>query len=76
MSNTAWQPIETAPKTDEYVDLWYDGFRVCDARRVDLGNGNVFYEAPGWSCIRRASHWMPTPKAPNSVKSTHTARIE
>ena len=64
-----WKPIETAPKNGKPVDIWrsnFGGERLTNMRRVDLGNGNVFY-APvycGPSCVRDATHWMPIPAKP------------
>ena len=70
-----WQPIETAPKDQTPVDIWRPGFagdvlggeRCTDMRRVDRGDGNVYYEPvlAGPSCVRNATHWMPLPPAPN-----------
>ena len=64
-----WLPIETAPKDQTPVDLWrpsWGGERCTNMRRVDLGNGNVFYEpvSSGPSCVRDATHWMPIPQNP------------
>lgn len=61
-----WQPIETAPKDGSVVDLWRDGVRLTNMRRVDLGGGDTFHEAiaEGYSCVRDASHWMLVPTAP------------
>jgi hypothetical protein len=61
-----WQPIETAPKDGTPVDLWRDGERLTNYRRMDLGRGNVFYDPidVGVCCVRDATHWMPLPAPP------------
>ena len=62
----SWQPITTAPADNRLVDLWRRGSRLCNYRRVDCGEGNVFYDPAeyGVTCVRDATHWMPTPDAP------------
>ncbi len=64
-----WQPIETAPKDGTPVDIFrpsWGGEWCTDMCRVDLGDGNVFYEQTksGPSCVRDAPHWMPLPNPP------------
>ena len=61
-----WKPIETAPY-DELLDLWRDGERLVNARKVKLSDGNVFFEQVvpfGYSCIRDATHWRLVPDGP------------
>ena len=57
-----WLPIAAAPVDATVVDLWRPTWceRCIDMRRVDLGNGNVFYEpvSSGPSVVRDASHFM------------------
>lgn len=63
-----WQPIDTAPKDDTPVDLWCGQYneRLVNYRRVDLGEGNVFYEPIEWGrcVVRTATHWMQLPEPP------------
>jgi hypothetical protein len=65
---TAWRPIETAPK-DVPVDLWYGGHRYADCHWADqIYAGD---EAWGWhnqmmGRIRSPSHWMPVPASPTN----------
>jgi hypothetical protein len=61
-----WRPIETAPQDGTPVDIFADGVRLPDMRRVQLGPENVFYSPvnSGPSCVRDATHWMPLPAAP------------
>lgn len=64
-----WQPIETAPKDGTPIDIWspaWGGERHTNMRRVDLGNGNVFYDPvkSGPCCVRDATHWAAIPAAP------------
>lgn len=72
-----WQPIETAPKNGEYVDLWagYLG-RVTDCRfNKDRQRWERWarwehwwideFESLAWVRIDATpSHWMPPPKPP------------
>jgi len=67
---SSWRPIQTAPKDSTPVDIWresYGGERCPNMQRIDLGEGNVFYSpiVSGPACVRDATHWMPTPTAPN-----------
>lgn len=65
-----WQPIETAPKTDDSPSiLLIDYAKVCVVGFWDeeegewltdyRGKGNVDY-------VRRPTHWMPLPKPPTA----------
>lgn len=69
-SSSYWRPIETAPKDGTPVDIWRQngkrGERCTNMRRVDLGDGNVFYEPIyfGVTCVRDATHWLPVPASP------------
>ena len=60
-----WKPIETAPY-DELLDLWRDGERITNAKKVKLSEGNVFFEQVpfGYTCIRDATHWRLVPDGP------------
>lgn len=64
-----WLDIETAPKDGTVVDIFRGDWkeRCTNMRRVDLGNGNVFYEPveSGPCCVRDATHWMPIPADPD-----------
>ena len=64
-----WLDIETAPKDGTAVDIFRGGWkeRCTNMQRVDLGNGNVFYEPveSGPCCVRDATHWMPIPVDPD-----------
>lgn len=58
-----WRPISEAPKDRTVIDIWrpsFGGERCPDMLRVDLGNGNVFYEPllAGLTCVRDATHFM------------------
>ena len=63
-----WQPIETAPNDDTQIDIWSDTKgRLTDYHLVIRSEDNIFYEPGkhgGYTCIRDATHWMPTPKGP------------
>lgn len=55
-----WQPIETAPKTDDDVMLFLsDGDIVIGYWRDDA---NAFDSDAGW--VPRPTHWMPLPSPP------------
>jgi hypothetical protein len=72
----AWQPIETAPKGGDEIDLWAGGERLanCWWGRATYGgrertwvrhayddcNGPVFNE------VRKPTHWQPLPNPPAS----------
>jgi len=64
-----WLDIETAPKDGTAVDIFRGDWkeRCTNMQRVDLGNGNVFYEPveSGPCCVRDATHWMPIPVDPD-----------
>jgi len=64
-----WLGIETAPKDGTVVDIFRGDWkeRCTNMQRVDLGNGNVFYEPveSGPCCVRDATHWMPIPVDPD-----------
>lgn len=74
MTPASWLPISTAPQDDTPVDLWRGEWqeRATNMRRVDLGNGNVFYEpmprTSGPCVVRDATHWMPIPGAPEGCQ--------
>ena len=58
-----WRPIAEAPQDDTVVDIWrpsWGGERCPDMRRVDLGDGNAFYEPvlAGPTCVRDGTHFM------------------
>ena len=73
----SWRRIDTAPMDGSLVDLWwvYDGkgSRLCDCFWSNDGT------TPGWrhrspdgfvlelipDDLRKATHWMPTPGAPD-----------
>ena len=61
-----WQDIATAPKDETPVYLWADGECMPNMVRVDLGDGNVFYDAikSGYLSISTATHWMSVPPPP------------
>lgn len=63
---TSWKPISTAPTDNTPVDLWCQGERLCNYRRLEMGVGNVFWEPidSGPSHVRDASHWMELPLSP------------
>ena len=63
-----WQDIATAPKDETPVYLWADGECMPNMVRVDLGAGNVFYDAikSGYLSITTATHWMPVPPQPRT----------
>ena len=68
--SASWLPIETAPKTEEIVDIWSPSHgRMANYYRNDYnGDGkNVFYDPveSGICTIRDATHWMPLPNPPN-----------
>jgi len=65
-----WQPIETAPRDQTFVDLWVrhpDGFsgRLPRCQRSLLDRWGWRYGQqhipPEW-----ATHWMPEPEGPES----------
>ena len=62
LAQQSWRPIAEAPKNGAPVDLWrwHSGERITNMRRVDLGNGNIFYEpiSSGPSCVRDATHFQ------------------
>jgi len=64
-----WLGIETAPKDGTVVDIFRGDWkeRCTNMQRVDLGNGNVFYDPveSGPCCVRDATHWMPIPVDPD-----------
>lgn len=66
MSNNPWLPITTAPQNDTPVDLWRDGERLTNMRRVMRSPDNIYYEpvVSGYCCVRDATHWMPIPLPP------------
>lgn len=62
-----WRTMESAPRDGTPVDLWRDGERLTNYRRVKLAPDNVFYEPveSGYSCVRDAEYWRTLPEPPN-----------
>lgn len=63
-----WQPIETAPKDGQVIDLWRGGKRIVEYKWVQLTPDNGFFEpyGAGICVVRDATHWMPLPDPPKS----------
>lgn len=61
--------MESAPRDATPVDLWRNGERLTNYRRVKLAPDNVFYEPveSGYSCVRDAEYWQPLPPPPNGA---------
>jgi hypothetical protein len=62
---SAWQPIETTPKTARARIVW------CPERRnayvvswSELLPGWIFFGGGGWALREEPSHWMPLPAPP------------
>lgn len=79
-----WLPIETAPETEQEIDIWVvypdgAGYRVTDViRDGDCWRnyeGNFLEEYPSFSqgkAERVPTHWMPKPLAPKDIDWTKT----
>lgn len=64
---TQWQPIETAPRDSEPIDIWSKQHgRLCNYQRIKIDAENCFYDPveDGVTCVRDATHWKPIPPAP------------
>lgn len=69
-----WQPIETAPRDGQEVDLWGQflpegptGRRIPECKM--LGQGWYTRGEYGWQSLAdigfKPTHWLPLPKGPN-----------
>jgi hypothetical protein len=69
-----WQPIETAPKDSERIDLWAHGERYTDCYWMRPTNSlgrmawcRYSYDipyGPVYNEVKDATHWMPLPEPP------------
>jgi hypothetical protein len=78
-----WQPIETAPKSRNPIDLWTARKkRVTDAEWNAYKRqwecrviGDAVDPDGGWQAVRDATHWMPLPPPP-VVKESLTPAMD
>lgn len=70
-----WQPIETAPKTQGYIDLWVKNQRVADCWWCDKRNGWCLWGPNEWgeygvnlvmAYCGNPTHWMPIAGPPST----------
>lgn len=73
-SQGGWQPIETAPKVIDSIDLWANGRRYTDCiwSKPTYGSGQCWVQldasydsnGPIDEEVRNPTHWMHPPKPP------------
>jgi hypothetical protein len=75
-----WQPIATAPKNSQPVDLWHPSYgRLANYKRVSVSNSsNIFYDpvGDGVCTVRDATHWMPIPEPPKELTLQEHGPVE
>jgi hypothetical protein len=62
-----WQPIETAPRDGEWVQLYWTTMPITMYPAIGFNSGDEY----GWECVSQTdygevipTHWMPLPKPP------------
>ena len=66
-NETAWQPIETAPKDGTFILCFVDAYM----KPMVLFWDSLYWREPAnmLGLKKQPTHWMPLPKAPNYVSS-------
>ena len=68
-ANDTWQPIETAPKFSDEIDIWANGERHVNCAFGGNQLGWIYEshpdgDGPVYEIVKNPTHWMPLPKPP------------